>query len=391
MAPLVIVGASIAGVRCAQALRARGYDGDIVVLEREHFAPYDKPPLTKGMLDEGSPAEAPPLMSGDEVADLRLDLRLSTAASAVDPTAHTVSLDNGQTLTYSSLVIATGLRARTLPGSEALDGIFTVRSATDALGLQLELKNARKAVVVGAGFIGAEFAAAARKRGLQVTIVEVMDQPLAHILGPEIGARFAELHRAQGVEVLLGAAVTEFVGEGRVTAVTLADGRQIEADVVVIGIGASPALEWLNDSGIPVADGVMCDADLRVIGFSDIYAAGDVARWPHALYDAPVRIEHWTNANEHGDLVASSILGQEPPKAQVPYVWSDQYDQRIQIVGRPTEGTLTEVIDGGDDRWAAVYVDPQGVVVGAVGLSQPRIVMKCRRAISLGALATSLT
>jgi NADPH-dependent 2,4-dienoyl-CoA reductase/sulfur reductase-like enzyme len=390
MAPVVIVGASIAGVRCAQSLRARGYDGAIVVLEREHFVPYDKPPLTKAMLAEGSPAEPPYLVSEDDLAALRLDLRLSTAVVAVDPDAHTVRLDTGETLEYSSLVIATGLSARTLPGTEGLAGVFTVRSAADALGLQWELEHARRAVVVGAGFIGAEFAAAARKRGLEVTIVEVMEQPLAHLLGPEIGARFARLHRTNGVEVLLGARVTDFVGEDRVRGVRLDDGRELEADVVVIGIGASPVLGWLDGSGIPVSDGVVCDEGLRVVDVPDVYAAGDIARWPHALYGTPVRIEHWTNANEHGDLVASSILGQQPPQAQVPYVWSDQYDRRIQIVGRPATGTVGAIVEGEDDRWAAVYVDPAGIVVGAVGLSQPRVVMKCQRAIASGAMVDSI-
>jgi NADPH-dependent 2,4-dienoyl-CoA reductase/sulfur reductase-like enzyme len=390
MAPIVIAGGSIAGFRCAQALRARGYDQEIVLVEREPFVPYDKPPLTKSMLDVESPADPPALAGHDELDALRLDLRLSTSVVAVDTQARTVDLSDGSTVAYSHFVVATGLVARTLPGADRLDGIFTVRSATDSIALRKELEQARHAVVVGAGFIGAEFAAAARKRGVEVTIVEVMDEPLAHLLGTEIGHRFAELHRAHGVEVLLGAAVVDFIGDQRVEGVRLADGRHLDTDLVVIGIGARPALEWLDGSGVPTEDGLLCDEHLRVIGFPGVYAAGDVARWPHRLYSTPSRIEHWTNANEHGDLVAATILGQDPSPAQVPYVWSDQYDQRVQIVGRPAAGELERIIEAEEGRWAAVYADPAGVVVGAVAMSQPRVLMKCRKAIGAAALASSL-
>lgn len=383
MGPVVIVGASVAGIRCAQALRIRGYAGEIVMIERDRFAPYDKPPLTKSMLAEDGPAAPPPLLSEADLAALSVDLRLRTTAVAVDPAVSTITLGTGEVLAYENLVIATGLEPRTLPGAHALEGVFTVRWAADSLALQEELRNAKRAVVIGAGFIGAEFAAAARLRGLDVTIVEVQDQPLAHLFGPSVGARFAEFHRRQGVDVLTGSRVTGFVGESRVNMVELADGRRLDTDIVVVGIGAAPAVTWLASSGLPLSDGVCCDHDLRVVGTTNIYAAGDVARWRHGLYGEDVRIEHWTNANEHGDLVAAAILDQDRPTAQVPYVWSDQYERRIQIVGRPNTGKLATVVGADDpEQWAAIYVDDDGVVVGAVAMSMARLVMKCRRAIT---------
>lgn len=384
--PIVIVGGSVSGVRCVQSLRQRGFQGEIVVVEREGFFPYDKPPLTKGMLAEGGPAVPVPLLSEDDLTASHIDLRLGTTAVALDPAASTVTLDTGEALEYSVLVIATGLMPRTLPGTEQLQGVFTIRGAADSLALKRELDNSKQALVVGGGFIGAEFAAAARLRGIDVTVVEMQEQPLAHLLGSSVGARLAELHRRRGAVVFTNAMVVGFLGEGRVSAVELADGRTLNADTVVVGIGAAPAVEWLKSAGLRICDGVSCDQDLRVVGATNVYAAGDIARWPHRLYGEEMRIEHWTNANEHGDLVAASILGQERPAVQVPYVWSDQYERHIQIVGRPNIGRLATLLGEDDmEQWAAIYTDQADVVVGAVAVSNPRLIMKCRRAIAHGA------
>ena len=384
--PIVIVGGSVSGVRCVQSLRRRGFRGEIIVVEREEFSPYDKPPLTKGMLAVGGPAVPVPLLSEDDLTALDVDLRLGTTAVALEPETSTVTLDTAEALEYGELVIATGLMPRTLPGAQRLQGVCTIRGAADSLVLKRELDNAKQALVIGGGFIGAEFAGAARLRGIDVTIVEMQDQPLAHLLGTAVGARLAELHRRRGTVVLTGAMVIGFLGEGRVSAVELADGRTLNADTVVVGIGAAPAVEWLESSGLQISDGVSCDQDLRVAGTTNVYAAGDIARWPHPLYGEEMRIEHWTNANEHGDLVAASILDQARPPAQVPYVWSDQYERRIQIVGRPNDGRLATLLDEDDvEQWAAIYTDEADVVVGAVAVGNPRLIMKCRRAIAQGA------
>jgi NADPH-dependent 2,4-dienoyl-CoA reductase/sulfur reductase-like enzyme len=244
--------------------------------------------------------------------------------------------------------------------------------------------------VVGAGFIGAEFASAARAAGCPVTIVEAQDVPMAHILGARVGGLLAELHADNGVRLLTGARFDHFEHDDAVRGVALADGTVQPADLVVVGIGARPATDWLIDSGLPIADGVECDEHLRVIGFPDVYAAGDVARWPHALYSTPLRIEHWTNANEHGAHVAASITGSALPRAQVPYVWSDQYGHRIQIVGRPADGDLAYCSGTAADRLTAVYTDPSERIVGALVVDAPRTMMKIRRGIAAGAALSDL-
>ncbi len=371
-------------MRTAQALRREGYDGAITVVGEESHHPYDKPPLSKEMLAPGAAAAPVPLLSGDELKALDVGLRLGTRAVALDPSRRTVLTDAGDEVAYAQLVIATGVKPVTLPGADSLVGVHTVRTADDALALRAELERASRAVVIGAGFIGAEFASAARARGVEVSVVEAQDTPMAHILGREVGGALARLHELNGVAVHSGVRFSAFEGhEGRVTGVALSDGRLLPADLVVVGIGARPATQWLESSGLPVRDGVECDANLRVLGRPGIYAAGDVARWQHALYRTGVRIEHWTNANEHAAIVAAGILGKPAPPVQVPYVWSDQYGRRIQIAGRPAMGEVKAVRGGIDQAsLAAVYADRDGMVVGAVVVDDPRTLMKCRKAIA---------
>jgi len=377
---IVIVGASVAGVRTAQALRGQGFDGTLTVIGEERHHPYDKPPLSKEMLvpsGEGAPV---PLLSSDELASF--DVRLGTRATGLDPERRVVLVESGDEIPFTRLVIATGVTPRTLPGAPA--GVYTLRCAEDAQALRAELKNASRAVVIGAGFIGAEFASAAIAHGVHVSIVEAQDTPMAHILGAEVGGMLAKLHELNGVEVHAGARFDRFEGGARVSGVALADGRVLQADLVVVGIGARPATDWLAGSGLPVDDGVVCDEKLRVRGFPGIYAAGDVARWPHPHYSTDLRIEHWTNAGEHGTIVAADILGKPAPRPQVPYVWSDQYGRRIQIVGRPAAGRPA-FVDGSveEERFMAVYADGESVV-GALVVDDPRAMMKCRKAIAGG-------
>lgn len=380
---VVIVGASVAGIRTAQALRHQGFGGAIRIIGEETHRPYDKPPLTKQMLTPDAARATVPLLLDEELDALDVDLRLGVRAVALDPGGKTVVTADGEQVGYSKLVIATGLRPVTLPGAGELDGVYTIRSADDALALHDELTRARRAVVIGAGFIGAEFASAAREHGVAVSIVEAQDTPMAHLLGPEVGSMLAKLHAVNGVSVITGVGFARFQGADRVTGVTLTDDRVLPADVVVIGIGARPATEWLASSGLPIPDGVQCDENLRVAGFPDIYAAGDVARWRHGIYQADLRIEHWTNANEHAAVVAAGILGKPAPAPQVPYVWSDQYGRRIQIVGRPNTGDVAAVRGGiEEDSLVAVYADHAGIVVGAVCVGDLRTMMKCRKAIA---------
>lgn len=380
MERVVIVGASVAGVRTAQALRLQGFGGAITLIGEEPHHPYDKPPLSKGHLAADAPDAPPALLSTEELRQLDVELHLRVRATGVDPVGHVVSTDTGHH-EYDHLVIATGLSPRTLPGSERT-GVRTVRTVDDTLFLRSQLASTPRVVVIGAGFIGAEFAAAASSRGCKVIIIEAQETPMSHILGDRVGGRLAELHTLHGVDVRSGVRFDRFVGDSTVEGVALAFGEVLPADLVVVGIGASPATEWLADSGLPIDNGVECDADLRVVGHPEIFAAGDVARWPHAHYGEPIRVEHWTNANEHGAMVAAAITGAPAPRVQVPYVWSDQYDHRIQIVGLPSRGTLACLAGDGPQDLIAVYVDDAGTVVGGVVVDDPRAFMKLRRAVT---------
>jgi NADPH-dependent 2,4-dienoyl-CoA reductase/sulfur reductase-like enzyme len=377
---ILIVGASVAGVRTAQSLRLNGYGGEITLLGDELHHPYDKPPLSKEMLARGTSGPVA-LLTTDELAALDVDLRLGARAVRLDPVSRVVETADGARVDYLTLVIATGVQPRTLPGAAELGGVHTLRTADDAASVRAALHEAHQVVVIGAGFIGAEFASAARSEDVPVTMLEALPVPMSHVLGPQVGAMLGLLHERHGVEVVTGVTFDRFEGEQSVTAVVLADGRSFPADLVVVGIGARPATEWLASSGLPITDGVECDEQLRVVGFPDIHAVGDVARWPHPLYSSPVRIEHWTNANEHAGVVAASILGTPPPRAQVPYVWSDQYGHRIQIVGRPSEGALAWLQGDVEDGLQAVYEDAESRIVGALVVDDPRSMMKFRKAI----------
>ena len=380
---VLIVGASVAGIRTVQALRRGGYDQGITVVGEELHVPYDRPPVSKEMLGRDRDGALVELLPGAELDALRIDLRLGVRAVGLDPGACAVRTEGGQVLGYEGLVIATGLVPRTLPDGN-LRGVHTVRTAGDALALRAALAGEPRVVVIGAGFIGAELAAAAREYGCAVTIVEMQMVPMAHLVGEVVGQQFADLHAGHGVRLYAGVGVDHLESDaGAVTGVALTDGRVLPADLVIVGIGARPATQWLDSSGLPIDDGVCCDERLRVTGFPQIHAAGDVARWMHPLYGEPVRIEHWTNANEHAAIVAADILGLAQPPVQVPYVWSDQYGHRIQIVGRPATGHLAKqqgtVLDG---ELIALYADDEARLVGAVVVDDPRTFMKMRKAVA---------
>ncbi|MCX4428896.1 NAD(P)/FAD-dependent oxidoreductase [Streptomyces mirabilis] len=387
---VLIIGASVAGVRTAQALRQRGFQEHITLLGEEPHQPYDKPALSKEVLAANLPGEPPSLLTQEQAEELGVGLLLGTKAIGLDLNERSVLTDSGERLSFHRLVVATGVTPRTMPGAETLDGIHTLRTIDDALALRAELDRGPRVVVIGAGFIGAEFASAARSRGLDVCVVEAQRTPMAHLFGERVGRMLAGIHAVNGVAVESGVGVGRFTddGRGRVTGVVLADGRILPADLVVVGIGARPATDWLKSCELDLADGVACDSRLRAVGVGTVgvYAAGDIARRYHPLYGKPLRIEHWTNAGEHADIIAADFLGLQAPRPQVPYVWSDQYGRRIQIAGRPSEGRLCAlrgVVEDGE--MTAVYVDEAGRAVGAVVVDDPRSFMACRKAIASGA------
>nr|WP_241728969.1 FAD-dependent oxidoreductase [Nocardioides zeae] len=377
----MIVGASVAGIRTAQALRMVGHRDAITLIGEELHQPYDKPPLSKECLAE--PGEPVPLLSNDDLVALDVELRLGVRATSLDAERRVVRTSTGESFDYDRLVIATGVTPRSLPGAQHLAGVHTVRTYDDAAAVRASLAAGRRVVVVGGGFIGAEVASAARAQGLPVDLVEPQDVPMTHLFGVEVATEISRLHELNGTVVHAGVGVAGLEGDGGVTGVRLTDGRRLDADLVVVGIGAAPATDWLLGSGLPVDDGVLCDEQLRVIGFPDVYAAGDVARWPMPFGERPVRVEHWTNANEHAALVAATITGGAPPRPQPPYVWSDQYGRRIQIVGTPRAGRAARLVGSVTEAaFVAIFADDDGRTVGALVLDDARTLMRCRKAVA---------
>lgn len=355
---VVIVGASLAGLRCAQSLRAKGFGGTISLYGDEAVLPYDRPPLSKQVLSGEWEADRIPLADDATLEKLALDLHLGTRVGSIDEVG-----------AFDALVVTTGARPRTI------DGGLVVRTLDDSLRLRARLADATRVAVVGAGFIGAEVAAVARTMGREVTVLEALPQPLSRGLGEEVGAALGRLHSRKGVDLRCGVGVAGIDTEG----VHLADGTTVPADVVVVGIGVVPNVEWLAGSGAELQDGVLCDETLAVVGLPKVWAAGDVVRWPHARY-GEIRIEHWTNAVEQGQHVAGCITGEPTAFATVPFVWSDQYDHRVQIVGRPAPTDDVRVVHGSLDEppWAVEHVR-DGEVTGVTGVDAVKVVMPYRR------------
>lgn len=359
MTRIVIVGASAAGLAAAETLRREGYDGTLTLVGDEPHPPYDRPPLSKQVLAGQWAPERLALRAPADLAALGLDLRLGTAATGVDPAARTVLLaDNGSTgerdLSYDGLIIATGVRPRLLPGSGG-DAAHVLRTVEDALALRDRLRPGRHLVVVGAGFLGAEAAAVARGLGAEVTLLEPAPVPLAHAVGERIGDLLAGVHREHGVTLRTGVTVREVLDGGR--GVRLADGEEIPADDVLVAIGSRPNTEWLAGSGLPVDDGLLCDAYCAAA--PGVYGAGDVARWHHPLFGTALRVEHRTHAAEQGMAAARNLLRPEGrrPFAPVPYFWSDQYDLKVQAYGHLRGHDELTVVAGdlAERRFLAVY------------------------------------
>ncbi|WP_405846694.1 NAD(P)/FAD-dependent oxidoreductase [Streptomyces sp. NBC_01518] len=385
---LVVVGASLAGLRAVEAARKDGFDGRITLVGAERHLPYDRPPLSKEFLDATGEQGTTPAFRTEAVlrADLGVELLLGTPATFLDTRTRAVGV-GGRTIGYDALVIATGATARQLPGMQGLDGVHTLRTVDDAAAIRRALDTGARTVVIGAGFIGAEAAAAARKRGLDVVVVEAQPTPLVRAVGETMGAALASLHLRHGTDLRCGVSVTALEGEGRIERVRLSDGTALDADLVVVGAGVVPATDWLEGSGLTLDNGVVCDETLFT-GAEGVYAAGDVARWHNTLFDRPMRLEHWTSAAEQGALAARNALN--PAAAgrysTVPYFWSDQYDTRIQFVGIP-EADEIDVVDGDierEHRGVALYRAGDRLV-GALAVNRPTEIMKYRGLITRGA------
>ncbi|GAA0629744.1 FAD-dependent oxidoreductase [Sporichthya brevicatena] len=388
---LVVVGASLAGLRAIEAARRSGYDGPITLIGNEPHLPYDRPPLSKAFLDADEDENGAPVVPTfrDEATlrdEMNVDLRLGAPATALAPAGQVVLLD-GDAVPYTQLIIATGGDARNLPGGESLEGVHVLRTLDDALAVRKALDAGARTVVIGAGFIGSEVASAARKRGLECTVLEALPVPLVRSVGPETGKVAAELHRKYGTDLRCGIGVKALEGSTRVEKVVLDDGTVIEADLVVVGIGVRPSTGWLESSGIALHErdgGILCDEFLRT-SLPGVYAAGDVAHFPNPLFDGEMmRVEQWTNAAEQGALAAKNALfpDEAKPSQAVPYFWSDWYESRIQFVGIPHSEEVRVVSEElGEEKFLALY--RRGDRLGGVlTIDRQNQIMKYKRMIA---------
>ncbi len=382
-----IVGASLAGYWAAETLRRDGFEGRISLIGDEPHAPYDRPPLSKKFLAGDLDDDRLPLTTAEKLADLGLEMRLGCRATGLDVATRTLEVD-GVAEPYDGLLIATGARCRNLPGTAGLAGVHTLRTRDDAEAIRDALANgARRVVVVGAGFIGAEVASTAIGRGAEVTMVEALEAPFGRVLGVEMGAVMADVHRRHGVDLRTGVGVDEVLGDDRLAGVRLADGATLEADLLVVGIGVVPNTDWLEGSGLTLDDGVVCDE--TCLAAPDVAAAGDVARWANPRYGEVMRVEHWDNAVQQGVHAARRLLQSDEeatPYAPVPWFWTDQYDRKVQLAGRPHTDDEVRVVAGStaEHRFAAFY-GRDGRFTAALGMNRPRQVMQSKGLLDAGA------
>ncbi|MBO0914542.1 NAD(P)/FAD-dependent oxidoreductase [Streptomyces laculatispora] len=394
---IVVVGASLAGLRAAETLRAKGFAGELTIVGDEPRPPYDRPPLSKQVLlgrvraqDVGLPRR--------RAVDARW--RLGVSATGLDPSVKRVLLADGDRLRYDRLLIATGTRARPWPHPEqaALDGVLTLRTVDDAIRLADRLDaGPRRVLVIGAGFTGSEIASACRERGLEVTVVERGPAPLVGALGGRLGALAADAQRAHGVDLRCGVTVSELRGtDGRLTGAELSDGSRIDADVAVVALGAVRNTEWLTGSGLAAGPrGVACDAGCRAFDMygivtDDIFVAGDVARFPHPLFEYQmISLEHWGNAVAQAEVAAHNMVSAGPdrrPHLTVPAFWSSQFGLNIKSVGVPTFSDQVMIAQGSpqEGRLVAVY-GYRGRVTAAVSVNRAKWLEHYRHLIESGA------
>jgi NADPH-dependent 2,4-dienoyl-CoA reductase/sulfur reductase-like enzyme len=380
---VVIVGSSVGGVRTAKALRAEGYGGRVILAGEEPGPPCDRPPLSKQVLSGTWPPERAALLSAQAAAADDIELRLGVPAVGLDASARQVRLADGTRLPYDDLVIATGASPRPSPWRPE-SGVYQLRTLADCLALREQFAGAGSIVMIGSGFIGAEAAAAARSAGCDVTLVDPVLVPMERAAGSVVGALLAGLHRRHGVRTRFGVGVRSVSGRAGDLVVTLGDDSVLRADAVVVGIGAVPNDQWLLGSGLTIEDGVVCDAHLAATGAGHVFAVGDVARWPHPELAGLVRSEHWTNAADQGRCVARNITKPDAMEAYQPsdYVWSDQYDWKVQIAGQRPRA-VTEWVVGTPEaqrpQVSVLHADAAGRLCAVVCLNWPRAFVQCRR------------
>ncbi len=383
----VIVGAGMAGANAAESLRRVGFAGGVVLLGAEPHLPYERPPLSKGLLSGATPEARIFPRDAGFYHEQRIELRLGSRAVALDTSRRTVALADGEQVAFDRLLIATGGEPRrlTLPGTE-LPGVVYLRTLEDARALAAALRalsaGGGRVVIVGAGFIGAEVAAVCRTLGIAVTLLEILPTPLSRVLGDDVGARYADMHRAHGVDLRLGEGIAAVRGAGQVEEVETTTGAVLPCNLLLVGVGMRPADEWLRGSGLRLGEGALVDATCET-SVPGIFAAGDLARWPYHMSGELVRLEHFDNALRQGEAAARNMLGQRQPYATVPYFWSDQYDLTLQYVGYAhtwDRVVLRGGMDGGS--WAAFYLY-EGRLRAALVVNRTRDLVTLKRLVAV--------
>ncbi len=384
---VVIVGGGLAGAKGAEALRAQGFGGTLTLIADEQQLPYERPPLSKGYLAGSAPFEDAIVLPADWYREHDVDLRLGTRARSLDLGGHQVLLDNGDSVGFDKLMLATGSTPRHLavPGADATQ-VRYLRTRDDADAIRSRFGPDRRLVIVGAGWIGLEVAAAARAAGTAVTVVEIASLPLVTVLGPELARVFAELHAAHGVDLRLGAGVDEIVTEdGQVSGIQLGT-ETIAADTIVAGIGVTPNVELARSAGLAVDDGVLVDAALRT-SHPDVYAVGDIANHDHPVLGAHVRVEHWATALKQPAVAAAAMLGNEASYTDLPYFFSDQYDLGMEYVGHAPSGSYERVVVRGDlaaREFVAFWLDGEDRIRAAMNVNVWDVVDQVKPLITSG-------
>lgn len=384
---IVIVGAGLAALRCAERLRELGHTGTITVIGDEDHRPYNRPPLSKQLL---AGKVGPQSLRLRTFTDPDVTWRLGEAVVALNPADRTVSLASGAGIPYDGLVLATGVEARTLDGAPSDPRILTLRHLADCRRLDAAFSKAQHVAIIGGGFIGGEVATSARQRGLRVTIIDVSTTLLGHAVGAEVGGFVTDIHRRAGVGLRLGTHVVGFDTSGPRLRLDLADdGPTVVADIAVVGVGTRPCVAWLGGHGLDLSDGVLCDPTSRVVGLDDTVAAGDCARWPNLRYDRqPRRVEHWINAVEHGRHAAHSLLAPPARRAAftpLPRFWSEQHGAKIQSTGMPRLADSVDILESRPrlGELLARY-RRDGHPVAYLAVNQPRALLRLERELVTG-------
>lgn len=386
---VVIIGGGLAGAKTAEALRSHGYPGTITLLAGEAHLPYERPPMSKGYLAGEAGFEDALVHPADWYDEQRVELRTDIRATAVDPAAHEVTLADGTTLGYGTLVLATGSTPRrlSLDGADA-PNVLSLRTREDSDAIRATFGEGKRLAVIGGGWIGLEVAAAARQAGTDVTVVESAELPLLGVLGPELAQVFADLHREHGVDLRTGASVEAITTQdGRATGIRLADGETVPADAVVVGVGVTPEVSLAESAGLAVDNGVLVDATLRTSD-PDIFAVGDIANHDHPVLGRRIRVEHWATALGQPESVAKAVLGEDEPEyAELPYFFSDQFDLGMEYIGHAPKDSYAQVVIRGEKdtrEFVAFWLDAENRILASMNVNVWDVVDEVKPRIAAG-------